>query len=92
MNTKDKVEMEKNKELISKEDVKDTPFTIISMNDENVHFAVLGEYRITEKYDNKEKVKKEVQKVNWNRIIQVQMILIEKMKEKELIENLTIKK
>ena len=79
MNTKQKVEMEQeNSEMIKREDVKNTPFTIISLTDKNEHFAVMGEYRVTEVYKTKEKAKKEVEQITWNRIIQVIMILNEK--------------
>lgn len=69
---------EKNTELISRKEVEGTPFMIISKNDVNEHFAVLGEYRITEVYDDVKMVDKEVKKVTWNRIIQVIMIMNEK--------------
>lgn len=87
MNTKEKVE-ENNTELISKKDVKDSPFTIVSMNETEEHFAVLGEYRITEKYKSIEKAEKEVVKITWNRIIQIMMIMTEKMKDNAMIEKL----
>jgi len=75
------MEVQTGEELIQRKDVKDTPFTIISKTDTNEHFAVIGEYRITEVYDSKNKVEKEVKKITWNRIVQVMMILNEKFKE-----------
>ncbi len=79
MNTQQKAEMDaENSEMIKREDIKNTPFTIISLTDKNEHFAVMGEYRVTEVYKTKAKAKKEVEEITWNRIIQVVMILNEK--------------
>jgi len=60
-------------ELIKREEIKDSPFTIISVKDK--HFGVMGNYRVTEENHNKKEVKKELEKITWNRIIQVMMIL-----------------
>lgn len=67
--------------MIKRKEIKDTPFTIISLMEQNEHFAVVGEYRVTEKYDERSKAERAVKKVTWNRIVQVTMILIEKLKE-----------
>lgn len=67
--------------MITRKDIKNSPFTIISLNETNEHFAVIGEYRITEKYNKASKAEGEVQKITWNRIIQITMILIEKLKK-----------
>lgn len=72
------------KELVSRNDVKDTPFTIISLLDKNEHFAVLGEYRITEKYDKAIKAEAEVIRITWNRVIQVMLILNKKINLNEI--------
>lgn len=69
-----------NEELIKREQIKDTPFTIITT--EKNSFGVMGEYRVTEELKNVEEVKKELEKITWNRIIQVMMILGE-IKEKQ---------
>jgi len=81
MEVKGETEVTANKELIQRKEVKNTPFTIISKTDTNEHFAVMGDYRITEVYDSQNKVEKEVKKITWNRIIQVMMIVNEKVKE-----------
>lgn len=69
-----------NEELVKRETVEETPFTIISVEDKK-HFGVMGEYRITEERETKEEVKKEVEEITWNRIVQVIMIL-EEIREK----------
>jgi translation elongation factor P/translation initiation factor 5A len=61
-------------ETISREEVKDSPFHVITIDGES--FGVMGDYRLTEKMS-KEKVKKELKKITWNRIIQVIMLLEE---------------
>lgn len=62
-------------EIIEREEIKDSPFTIITMNEES--FGVMGDYRLTEKSGSKEEVKEKLEKITWNRIIQVIMILKE---------------
>ena len=81
---------ELNSELVKRKKLKDTPFEVISVEKDGKyeHFGVLGEYRVTEVYDKASKVESEVIKITWNRIIQVSMILIEKMK----VNDITIKK
>ena len=64
---------------IKRENVKNTPFQIVSM--EGYHFGIMGDYRLTEKNNNKKEVKKELSEITWNRLIQVMMILNE-VKEK----------
>ena len=68
--------------LVSRKEVKETPFEIISLNDKNEHFAVLGEYRLTEKYGDPRMAEKEVEKITWNRLIQVIMVINDKMNKK----------
>ena len=65
---------EASSETISREEVKDSPFHVITIDGES--FGVMGDYRLTEKMS-KEKVKKELKKITWNRIIQVIMLLEE---------------
>lgn len=73
------VEEIKEQSLIEREKVESSPFEIISM--EGYHFGVMGDYRITEKDNDKEVVKEQLEKITWNRLIQVIMILDE-LKEK----------
>lgn len=62
-----------NKELIKREEVENSPFTIITVNKES--FGTMGEYRITDTHKTVEAVRKELKKITWNRIVQVMMIL-----------------
>ena len=73
---------EDNQELITRKQVKDSPFEVIGITDKKEFFAVLGEYRITEKFSSEKEAIKEVKGINWNRVIQVMMILIEKLNKK----------
>jgi len=68
-----------NEELVKRQKVEDTPFEIITINGES--FGTMGEYRLTEKASNIEEVKKQLEKITWNRIIQIVMIL-EEIREK----------
>ena len=61
-------------ETIKREDVKDSPFTIITI--EGKSFGTMGEYRLTEEGNIKD-IKKQLKTITWNRIIQVVMLLDE---------------
>jgi lipopolysaccharide assembly outer membrane protein LptD (OstA) len=74
----------KNEELIQRLQVPESPFTVITA--EGKSFGVMGEYRITEDYDDKEDVRNELEKITWNRMVQVFMILQEVTKDKEFKE------
>ncbi len=71
----DKKNFGEKEELVKREQIKDSPFEIITQ--EGYSFGIMGEYRVTEKYDKKTEVKKELKKMTWNRIVQVIMILNE---------------
>lgn len=62
-------------EMIERDEIKDSPFTVISMNGES--FGVMGDYRLTEKSGSKSEIIEKLEKITWNRIIQVMMILKE---------------
>jgi hypothetical protein len=68
-----------NKELIKRISIKNSPFEVITT--EGKSFGVMGNYRLTEPSKDAKIVKKELEKITWNRIIQVMMIL-EEVKEK----------
>jgi len=73
-----KEEIDDRTELIQKEEIKDSPFTIITIKEES--FGVMGGYRLTETAQTKEEIREQLEKITWNRIVQVMMIL-EKIKE-----------
>lgn len=83
MNVKEADNSNLNSELIQRDEVKDTPFMIITIEDKG-SFGALGEYRITETYKTKEAVRQEVEKITWNRVIQVMMIINDKMEKEEI--------
>ena len=62
-----------NKQLIERFPIKETPFTVISLEDK--HFGVMGEYRMTEDFKNRGECEDELKTITWNRIIQVVMVL-----------------
>ncbi len=65
-------------ELVKREDVKDSPFTIVTT--EEGSFLTMGKYRLSEP-DELDKIRKESKKITWNRLIQVMMLVGENMKE-----------
>ena len=81
-----------NEEIIKRKQITDSPFEVITRD--GYSFGVMGNYRLTEQNYSKNQVKevsKELEKITWNRIVQVIMILDEikdKLKRKEIIETL----
>lgn len=69
-----------NYELVKHHEVQGTPFTIIELVDEKKIFGVLGNYRMTEPMKTVAEAQTELQKITWNRILQVIGIAIEKLK------------
>ena len=81
MNKTDKQQSDsQNKELITRTDVKDSPFEIITIKGEkgikDRCFGAMGQYRITEEAETEKEIKEELEKITWNRIIQVMMLII----------------
>ena len=64
---------ERNTELVEKIEVENTPFTIVK--NEGLWYILLGKYRLTEGYEDKEEVLKEANTINWNKILQVCIII-----------------
>jgi len=65
-------------ELVKREEVKDSPFTIITT--EEGSFLTMGKYRLSEPTEIEE-LRKEAKEITWNRLIQVMMLVGENMKE-----------
>ena len=76
--------------MIERFPIKESPFTVITL-EENVHFGVMGEYRVTEEMKSRGEVEDSLRLITWNRIIQVMMI-IEEIKSKDKNFNNKIKK
>jgi hypothetical protein len=76
-NAKKTKEESLNEELIKRErdEIKDSPFEVITKNGQS--WGAMGQYRLTELSNDRRKVKKELTKITWNRVIQVIMILNE---------------
>lgn len=76
------------KELVRRTDIKDSPFQVVTT--EGKTFGVMGKWRITEAEESneenfeevEEKVIQELERMTWNRVIQVIMILTSKTEEK----------
>ncbi len=70
-----------------RKELKNTPFTVISDFEKGEHYAVMGDYRLTEAYKDAKSAEQAVKKITWNRLIQVILILDElKNKRKELVK------
>jgi hypothetical protein len=68
-----------NEELIQRLSVENSPFEVITTKGES--FGVMGNYRLTEPGKDAEAIKQDLEKITWNRVIQVVMIL-EELKSK----------
>lgn len=64
-----------NGELIKKTDVEGTPFMVVEIDEQ--FFGVMGQYRITEIYDNYIECYSELSNFNWNRLVQIVMLMSE---------------
>ncbi len=67
--------MEKNTEMVKREDVPNSPFVVVTV--EEGSFGTLGKWRITELHENSAEVFEELSIVSWDRVIQVMTLLIQ---------------
>ena len=77
---------QKGESLINYIPVEETPFTIVELKEEEKFFGVMGEYRLTEKFDSFMECKEDMTKLSWNNIIKVGTIIqqiVEKMPKDE---------
>jgi hypothetical protein len=73
--------MERNEELLKRTEIKDTPFMVITSPEGS--FGVLGSFRITELKKSETEVIKELKEINWNRIVQIVLVLIQQMDDQK---------
>ncbi len=66
--------MEKNTEMVKREDVPNSPFVVVTV--EEGSFGTLGKWRITEMKQSSAEVFDELNNISWNRIIQVMTLLM----------------
>ena len=69
-----------NSEIITRENITDTPFTIIGI--EKGFFVVIGEYRLTE-IGTYSACMEFIDNKSWNNITSVIMIIVEKLTKKQ---------
>ena len=84
-----KVDKKESSTMIERNPIEGSPFTVITL-EENIHFGVMGEYRVTEEMKSRGEVEDSLRAITWNRIIQVMMI-IEEIKGKDKNFNKKIK-
>jgi hypothetical protein len=66
---------------VTRTEIDDTPFTVVTTK--NGSFGILGKYRITEFYTDKEQCIQEVKKMTWNRILQVVSLVFTILNDEE---------
>ena len=74
-------ETDNSQSLIKRTDIKDSPFIIVTT--QGISFGAMGKYKITEDYKTEKEVKQELEKITWNRIAQVILLINETTKENE---------
>lgn len=87
-----------NAEILDKQDsgneleftnLENTPFTIVKQN--GLYYGLIGNHRITESYLEKKVLEEEIQKITWDRLLQVIWAVTEKFKmNKEQIEQIEV--
>ena len=80
-NPKQNKQKSTSEELIKRTDIPDTPFTVISIEGLSF-FGTMGKYRITENYKTFDECKNDLEKITWNRIAQICILINESNKEK----------
>ena len=71
-------------ELVKRDEIDNTPFVIITTR--GVSFGAFGRYKITDDYLNPEQVRTELNKITWNRIIQIMTIVHQMLNNQKPIE------
>ncbi len=66
-----------NTELVKRHEMEDSPFIVVETRGE--FFGAMGNYRLTEMYEDLEECKRSLSEFTWNRVIQVMMLLNEKL-------------
>lgn len=72
-------------EIMQFEHLENSPFTIV--NNEGKWYGLMGNHRLTEAYEDKETLIKELTEITWNRLTQVMWAISEKVKTIQLLEN-----
>lgn len=72
MNIKD-ISVDESKELINRCEIKDSPFVVVTVKEGS--FGTLGKYRLTEVFKTKDEAIIAMEKITWNRIIQVMSLI-----------------
>lgn len=74
-------------ELISRTEVKDSPFMIIGMDPaetgEKIYFGALGKFRLTENMGSEAEVAQDLKQLTWNRLIQVMTLVFDSLNDEE---------
>lgn len=74
----------RNKQLINYEQIEGTPFTIITNNETKTHFIVIGNNRVSEETNNKEKLKELIHRRDYGLIFNMIAIITQKIFEDQI--------
>jgi hypothetical protein len=78
---------ENNKQLIEREKIEGTPFTLIKQNEQ--YFLVMGDHRLTEPTKNRETTMIKLENEKWLLMTQVVICILESMnKQAEILNNI----
>lgn len=78
-NANQQIKQDSPSELITRIEIKDTPFTVLKNNEE--YFVLLGKYRLSEGYRTPEEAEINAKHWTWDRIMQVIGVMIEEYKK-----------
>lgn len=73
--TLDETEKVKGTELFTKKPVEETPFEII--HKDYKYFVSLGQYRLTEEFETENEAKEWINKITWNKILNLISLTVE---------------
>jgi hypothetical protein len=72
-------------EIMQYEHLENSPFTLV--NNEGKWYGLMGNHRLTEAYEDRETLVKELTEITWNRLTQVMWAISEKVKTIELLKD-----
>jgi hypothetical protein len=69
------IEINETNELVKKTELPETPFTIVEIDGK--YFGAMGQYRLTEIWDEYETAQAELMMMSWNNILKVVMVVLD---------------
>lgn len=71
---------DKQDSLIERKEIETTPFEMVKL-DHRGWFGTMGKWRITEEYETEKELREDLEKITWNRILQIVALVTEQLKQ-----------